>query len=152
MTPADSAGSGPPGSNEDQAQTLMELADGLMERARTLASQADQLIAALDLAARRLVESGRGVEASPIVAPVRLLERAPATAESNQGVPAVAATEDVGPTAAAATESVQPVSDGIRLLITTMALAGTGHDEIAKRLREDFGFEDADDVIKRAGA
>src|SRR4051794_19318513 len=111
--------------NEERARAQLELADGLMERARTLASQADQLIAALDLAARRLLESGRGVESSPIVAPVSLLHTAPVAA---------------APTA----DAEQPVPEGIRLLITAMALAGRGHAEIAQRLREDFGFEDPD--------
>jgi hypothetical protein len=128
---ADPARNVPRGSHDEQARALMELADGLMERAQTLASQADQLIAALDLAARRLLESGRGVEISPIVAPVRLLQQAPAPS-------------------AHPTDSEQPVPEGIRLLITTMALAGSGHDEIAQRLREDFGFEDPDQVIKKA--
>jgi hypothetical protein len=133
MMAAHPAESEPRGSNDEQAQAQLELADALVERAQTLAAQADQLIAALDLAARRLLESGRGVEISPIVAPVRLLQRAPAPA-------------------APAADPEQTVSEGIRLLITTMALAGRGHDEIAQRLREDFGFEDPDQLIKRATA
>ena len=149
MMPAGSAPSDPPGSNDERAQAMLDLADGLMERAQTLASQADQLIAALDLAARRLLESGRGVEVSPIVAPVRLLQWAPAPAERNQSGPSGAATENVGAKTAAA-DSEEPVPDGIRLLITTMALAGSGHDEIARRLRDDFGFEDADQIIRKA--
>jgi hypothetical protein len=119
--------------NEERARAQLELADGLMERARTLAAQADQLIAALDLAARRLLESGRGVETSPIVVPLRLLQSAPVPA-------APAAPAEPG------------VPEGIRLLITTMALAGSGHEEIARRLREDFGFDDPDQVIKKASA
>jgi len=152
MTLADSGGVNPPSSNDNQAQHLMDLADGLVERAQTLASQADQLIAVLDLSARRLLESGRGVEISPIVAPVRLVQRAPARApaELNQSDPSAASTEDVGarPTSS---DSEQAVSDGVRLLITTMALAGSGHDEIARHLREDLGFEDADEIVKEAG-
>jgi hypothetical protein len=130
----------------------MELADGLVDRARTLASQADQLIAVLDLSARRLLESGRGVEMSPIVAPVRLLQQAPARgpAKLNQSDPSAAAPEDMGARRTTA-DSEQAVSAGVRLLITTMALAGSGHDEIARHLREDLGFEGADEIVKNAG-
>jgi hypothetical protein len=101
-----------------------------MERARTLASQSDQLIAALDDTARRLIESGHGVEGPPLPAPVRLLK--PQLAEANgRGDPSV--------------------SEGARLLINRLAVAGRGHDEIAERLREDFGIADAGQVLKRAG-
>src|SRR4051812_26252999 len=150
MTRADSDAINRPSSNDNQAQSLMELADGLVERAQTLASQADQLIAVLDLSARRLLESGRGVEAAPIVAPVRLLQRAAARvpAEPNQS-DSPAGSQGVGATRTP--DSKQEVSDGIRLLITTMALAGSGHDEIARHLREDLGFEDADEIVKEAG-
>lgn len=130
MTPAGSDPSDPPNLKDDQAQQLMVLADGLMERARTLAAQADQLIFALDLAAGGLLESGRGLETSPIVAPVGLLQGTPAPAE-------------------AAADSEWSVSDGVRQLITRMALAGSGHDEIAQRLREDFGFEDVDELVRK---
>jgi hypothetical protein len=121
-----------PGSGEQRASDLLELADALMERARTLASQADQLIEVLDDAARRLVESGRGVEVAPLPAPVRLVESPqPVVLESANGS--------------------APVSDGARYLITQMAIAGKNHDEMAKRLREDFGMEDADAVLTRVG-
>jgi hypothetical protein len=101
-----------------------------MERARTLAAQSDQLIAALDDTARRLIESGHGVEASPLPAPVRLLKPQPAEANGRE----------------------EPsVSEGARLLINRLAVTGRGHDEIAQRLREDFGIADADQVLERAG-
>jgi hypothetical protein len=133
-TGPDRAGSPIP--NGDRARDLLELADALMERARTLASQSDQLIAALDDAARRLVESGHGVEASaPLPAPLRLLKRA----ETNGKPPSTnGAAED-------------PVSEGALLLITRMSVAGSAHDEIARRLREDYGIEDASEMLERAG-
>lgn len=130
MSAPGSNGSLPSDSNGDRSSDLLELADALMERARTLASQSDQLIAVLDDTARRLIESGYGVEASPLPAPVKLLKPQPAEAHG-PGDPSV--------------------SEGARLLINRLTVAGRGHDEIAERLREDFGIADADQVLERAG-
>lgn len=131
------SGEVPQSANGDRSSELIALADALMERARTLALQSDQLIAALDEAARRLVESGRGVEGSPLPAPVRLLLQ---PMDAPNGTPE------------SANGSAEPsVSDGARLVIAQMAYAGSDRDEIAKRLREDFGIEDAEDVLTRAG-
>jgi hypothetical protein len=135
MNPVGSGGPAPRSTGGERASDLLELADALMERARALAAQSDQLIAALDAAARRLVESGRGVEVSPLPAPVRLLQR-PATPE-------------VSKSANGSAEAA--ISDGARYLIIQMANAGSDHDEIAKRLREEFGMADADEVLQRAG-
>ncbi len=41
----------------------------------------------------------------------------------------------------------RPPSEGARLLATQMAVAGSSREEINKRLRDDFGIEDADPMI-----
>ena len=84
MSPAGTNGHGAPNQNGDPSADLLELADALMERARTLASQADQLIAALDETARRLVESGQGVEGAPLRVPVSLIKQLGETDESTE--------------------------------------------------------------------
>lgn len=43
----------------------------------------------------------------------------------------------------------EPVSDGVRLLATQMSVAGAETGEIARRLEDDFGVENADVVIGR---
>jgi hypothetical protein len=53
-------------------------------------------------------------------------------------VPGVAAPEEHGP----------HLSDGVRLLATQMSVAGASPDEIALRLREDFGVPDADRLVR----
>lgn len=40
------------------------------------------------------------------------------------------------------------LSDGVRLLATQMSVAGASTDEIALRLREDFGVTDADRLVR----
>ena len=40
------------------------------------------------------------------------------------------------------------LSDGVRLLATQMSVAGASPDEIALRLREDFGVPDADRLVR----
>jgi hypothetical protein len=149
-----SDGPAAPSPNGERTSDLLELADALMERARTLASQSDQLIAALDDTARRLIESGRGVKAQPLPAPVRLLTRHAATEALKP--PDVEPSElelyAAGNGKPAANGRRDPsISDGARLLISQMALAGRDHDEIAQSLREDLGIADAEELLERAG-
>ncbi len=39
------------------------------------------------------------------------------------------------------------VSEGVKLLATQMSVAGSSREEIAVRLREDFGIDDADAIV-----
>ena len=41
-------------------------------------------------------------------------------------------------------------TDGLRLLATQMAVAGSSHEEIASRLRDEFGVEDATELLGEA--
>jgi hypothetical protein len=134
MTTAGSNGAAPSSTNGDRSSDLLELADALMERARTLAAQSDQLIAALDDTARRLIESGHGVEGSPLPAPVRLMQgpAAPANGSAN------GSTQDT-------------VSEGARMLVTQMAILGHRREEIVKSLREELGIEDPEALLERVG-
>ena len=138
MTTAGSNGAAPSSSNGDRSSDLLELADALMERARTLAAQSDQLIAALDDTARRLIESGHGVEGSPLPAPVRLVQgpAGPANGSANGSVNG--STQDT-------------VSEGARMLVTQMAILGHGREEIVKTLREELGIEDPELLLERVG-
>jgi hypothetical protein len=130
--------SGSPSPNGTQTQ-LLEMADALMERARTMAEQTDQLIAALDAAARQLVESGQGVAAAPLQVPMKLRNGAngdhpkPAEPDQSEGAPAAS------------------ISQGTRMLVTQMALDGTSHEQIAKRLGDEFGVEDPEEALARLG-
>jgi hypothetical protein len=124
----------------DRTSELLELADALMKRARTLAFQSDQLIAVLDDAARRLVESGRGLETSPLPAPLSLLNRQVDAEKPKRPEPERPAENG---------SAEAPVSDGARMLILQMSIRGRSQGEIAKRLHEDFGIDDADEVLER---
>lgn len=147
MSPAGTNGHGTPNQNVDPSADLLELADALMERARTLASQADQLIAALDETARRLVESGQGVEGAPLRVPVSLIEQLGETdesAETNGSAEVNGSGRRQGP-------AERSVSGAARLFISRMAVAGWSREEIAKCLREDFQVADADGVLDQLG-
>jgi hypothetical protein len=147
MSTAGSNGLGAVRANGDRADDLLELADALMERARTLASQADQLISALDETARRLVESGQAVEGAPLRIPVSLINQ---LSETNGSVESNAPTASNG--SQKAKGSAQgPVSGAARIFISRMAVAGANRDEIADRLREDFGVADPDEVLDGLG-
>jgi hypothetical protein len=147
MSPAGTNGHGTPNQNGDRSADLLELADALMERARTLASQADQLIAALDETARRLVESGQGVEGEPLRVPFSLIKQLGETDESTEtNGPAEA--DGSGPKHGSAEPSV---SGAARLFISRMAVAGWSREEIARCLREDFQVADADEALDQIG-
>ena len=147
MSPAGTNGYGAPNQDGDPSADLLELADALMERARTLASQADQLIAALDETARRLVESGQGVEGAPLRVPVSLIKQLGETDESTETTGSAEANGS-GPRHGSAERSV---SGAARLFISRMSVAGYSREEIAGWLREDFGVADADEVLDQIG-
>jgi hypothetical protein len=146
--PADSNRPGPPSETGPQPSELLELADALMDRARTLASQSDQLIAALDEVARRLLASGQGVETSPLRTPLSLLRQPPPGPEYEDA--SVPATDNGTP---APTGNSRPAlgSAGARMVITKMALAGSSHEEIAQQLERELGMEDAGAILKEMG-
>lgn len=143
MSPEGTNGHGARNQNGDRSADLLELADALMERARTLASQADQLIAALDETARRLVESGQGVEGAPLRVPVSLIKQLGETDEST-----AAEANGSGPRNGSAERSVPGAA---RLFISRMAVAGWSREEIAKCLREDFQVADPNEVLDQIG-
>ena len=142
MTTADSNGATPSSTNGDRSSDLLELADALTERARTLAAQSDQLIAALDDTASRLIESGRGVEGSPLPAPVRLVQ--------GPAVPANGSPNDSA-NGSADGSTQETVSEGARMLVTQMAILGHGREEIVKSLRDELGIEDPEALLERVG-
>ena len=53
-----------------------------------------------------------------------------------------------------ATKATRPAptgsTEGFRLLATQMAVAGSSHEEIALRLRDEFGVEDASGLLTEA--
>ena len=58
--------------------------------------------------------------------------------------------DDVHPADAAGPEALEEPSQGLLLLVTQMAVAGSDREEIAARLRDDFGVSDTDEVLSRA--
>jgi hypothetical protein len=147
MSPEGTNGHAAPSQNGDRSADLLELADALMERARTLAAQADQLIAALDETARRLVESGQGVEGAPLRVPVSLIKQLGETDEST-ATNGSAEANGSGPRNGSAARSVPGAA---RVFISRMAVAGWSREEIATCLREDFQVADADEVLDQIG-
>jgi hypothetical protein len=147
MSPEGTIGHGAPDQYGDRSADLLELADALMERARTLASQADQLIAALDETARRLVESGQGVEGAPLRVPVSLIKQL-GGADQSTATNGSAGANGPGPRSGSAERSVPGAA---RVFISRMAVAGWSREEIAKCLREDFQVADPDEVLDQIG-
>ncbi len=191
----------------ERVQELSSLTETLMNRARAVAQQSDALLAALDDAGRRLVNSARpggnasgpdpypqqdpygqqpgppppdyapqeaapqpqavpgqpaspppayppqdpGYQAPPQEAPAppqAVPRRLPPPAPGYAPAPQQAA---AGPPQPTGPEPDSRVSEGARLLATQMAVAGSTRDEIAWRLREEFGIHDATAILDEIG-
>lgn len=108
------------GGSAEREQLVSELARTLVERADAIRKQSEQLTALLDRAAGALAEDG---ETAPPAPPV---------SESSGRV-----------------QPERRISEGVRLLTTQMAVAGSSRTEIAERLRREFGVSDAHEVVAR---
>jgi hypothetical protein len=157
-------------------QELSSLTDSLVSRAKAVAQQSDELIAALDDAGRRMLNSARpGSEAAPAppandhpegapAPPASVLptqaERPPSARAAPAPSPIRPAAPPAGPVEPAPTsappaqpaaEGAASVSEGARLLAAQMAVAGSTRDEIAWRLRDEFGIKDATAILDAIG-
>jgi hypothetical protein len=197
----------------ERVQELSNLTETLMNRARAVAQQSDALLAALDDAGRRLVNTarqggnasapdpyGQQVQAPPVPQapppqqpPPPVPQETPPPPQAQAAPPPVAAppappmpqqAPPPPPPAPAAVPGPPPVpppaprapapappppapqpppvaagggvadsrvSEGARLLATQMAVAGSTRDEIAWRLREEFGIHDATAILDEIG-
>jgi vacuolar-type H+-ATPase subunit H len=160
-----------------RVQELSQLTDSLMNRARSVAKQSDDLISALDDAARNLLTTGGSGGSAPPTAslpssppasapPISSPETAapPPAAPPPAAPPAGRQPPEPAPPSAAPAEPAPPpsapapsgrndsgVSEGARLLATQMAVAGSTRDEIAWRLREEFAIHDSSAILDEIG-
>jgi hypothetical protein len=109
----------------ERVRELSELTDSLLIRVGAAAKQADELIAALEETGRRLISSEW--RSSRIPGPVNPTR--PRSAHHND----------------------PSVSAGARLLATQMAAVGGSRDEVAARLREEFGIKDPSAILDEIG-
>ena len=129
-----------------RVQELSTITDDLLARARSVATQSDELISALNAAARKALrispkdrgEDLRAPESPPEPRAERPPERRPV--EPPPEPPSTEPQRDGG-----------RVSEGARLLATQMAVAGSGRETIAARLREEFGIHDPSAILDDAG-
>ena len=149
---------------------ISEITDSLVSRARAVAQQSDELIAAMDEAGRRVAGAA---------APERSNDFA-GDADAQQNPPGPQPPVDSPPppeprtrgrrrTRSCSLLSRRPCgpppllrhmsrprpagasSDRARLLAMQMAVAGSSKDEIAWRLREEFGIEDSSGILAQIG-
>jgi len=101
-----------------------ELAGAVAERAEALRREAEQLSGVLERARAQLV---------------RAVQPASVSAATKDAAGIVRPVEGEGP--------VAPVTAGVRLMISRMALAGVSRREIEERLRSQFGIVHPDTVV-----
>lgn len=117
-------------SGRDAADSADELIDAVIERVEEVEADCRRLVEILS----RFHSLSGGAPAPAIPA-----EEPAANGEALEALPA--APSD-GPLEAGA-----EVSEGVRLLATQMSVAGASHEEIAQRLTDDFGVEDAERLV-----
>jgi ElaB/YqjD/DUF883 family membrane-anchored ribosome-binding protein len=142
----------------ERVQEISQLTDNLVSRARAVAQQSDELIAALDEAGRRVLGT-KPAQTSPPEPPVHTPPGPaqtvpfPAEAAASRPEPPPAPAAPIAPpfpSASSAAESVT-VSEGARRLATQMAVAKCSRDEISRRLREEFGIQDSTAILNEIG-
>ena len=112
------------------------LSDDLIARARALADRSDELLHLLEDARLRLLDP----ETKP--ARQRRFVPEPTSKPASRTKPA---------SRRKASSKNGEVSEGLRLLTTQMAVAGADRDEIAERLRDEFGVKNAEPILKDMG-
>jgi hypothetical protein len=103
------------------------LSDDLIARAQAIATRSDELLHLLEDARQRLLDPGE----KP---PARRRYKAESASKSKKG-----------------SAGTSGVPEGLRLLITQMSVAGADRDEVAERLRDEFGVTDPEPVLKGMG-
>jgi hypothetical protein len=108
----------------ERVRELSELTDNMMLRVRAAAEQADELISSLEEMGRRLISSEWRSSRIP---------------------------EPVSPARSRPVHNDDSVSAGARVLATQMAAVGGSRDEVATRLREEFGIQDPSAILDEIG-
>jgi len=113
------------------------LSDELIAKARAIAHRSDELLELLEAARQRLGEPDGQPEPKKRVKAAEPKKQAKAAPQSKPAAEQPSGTEDV--------------SEGLRVLTTQMSVAGVGRDEIARRLRDEFGVRDPESILKSMG-
>jgi hypothetical protein len=109
------------GSGNGNGNGAAALSDDLIARAKAIATRSDELLSLLEDAQNRLVDPADQPATQRRVDPAR---RSKASAKSS-GVP-----------------------EALRVLTFQMSVSGASRDEIAKRLRDEFGVRDPEAILK----
>ena len=134
----------------ERIRQISELTDTLVNRVRAVAQQSDELIAALDDAGRRV--TGEAQPEPELEAPEPQPYEAVSPPSPYLGAePPAPAPPPPEPPPVEPPQAAPRVSDGARLLATQMAVAGSNRDEIAWRLHEEFGIQDASAILDEIG-
>jgi hypothetical protein len=113
-------------STNGNGNAVATLSDDLIARAKAIASRSDELLQLLEDARQRLAEPGEGP------APKRRLRSEPAARPTKRS-------------------SKGEVSEGLRIVTTQMSVAGANREEIAARLKDEFGIADPEPILKSIG-
>jgi hypothetical protein len=122
------------GNGNGNGDAVATLSDDLVAKARKIASRSDELLELLEDARLRLVDPDR----KPLPKDQAANPRRGAKSDPNSDVRAKEAKDG-------------DVSDGLRLLITQLTVAGIEREQIAAQLSEDFDVDDPESVLKRLG-
>jgi hypothetical protein len=131
-------------SGNGNGNAVAMLSDDLIARAKAIASRSDELLHLLEDTRQRLVDPGERPPIEPASKPRPVPESKKASGNGK-----VSKASGNGKVSKASGNG--KVSEGLRLLTTQMAVAGAGRDEIAERLRDEFGVRDPAPILKDMG-
>jgi hypothetical protein len=114
------------GSANGNGNAVATLSDELIARAKAIANRSDELLHLLEDARQRLLDPAEKAASQRRLKPEPA--RKPRVSAKKDGVP-----------------------EGLRLLTTQMSVAGADRDEIAERLRDEFGVDDPEPILKNMG-
>ena len=126
-------------SQNGNGKAVAHLSDDLIAKARAIASRSDELLELLEDARQRLLKSDARTEPGKAGRPSPKRRFKPSSDEK--------------PKAAEKTKTKpqEELSEGLRLLTSQMSASGASRGEIAQCLREDFGIEDPERILKSMG-
>ena len=125
------------GNGNGHGTAVANLSDDLIARAKAIASRSDDLLEMLDDARQRLVDPSKPKRE---VRPKR---------EGEIGLePVPEPASESAPEEPVDNDRPEEVSEGLRLLTTQMSVAGADREEIAAALKDEFGVENPDAILK----
>jgi hypothetical protein len=131
----------------NRERLVKELVGSVLERTESLRAEAGKLAEILERAGSRLEQTGERPAPDPAAGSERSGETEPALDVANPSIPFTGRRELPERRVVTDADAGGPPAEGVRLLATQMAVAGSDRAEVENRLARDFGVRDAGHLL-----